>query len=216
MVHYIGEKPGRLNLNWKQYSLIGAACLAFMGIGLRCAFSGRNEEDAIVHATETAIASDTGYKQNNEKAGPKTEPVETIEQKLDSVLTGLQEDPESMSQNYSKLAEAVKKGLEEHPDYANQFIRAGLEALKQKKIDKDTYMAIFEQIRKKAEEEPELMDHFGENARTYMEKKIVDQYLGTVEDAFRDAASGIKENSKPVIEALGMAKDYLIKKLQEE
>ena len=190
MVNYIGKRPG---MGWKGYLLAGGAALA-LAFGVSRLTCNNNEQISFPNIPLLRA--------------------KTIDEKLDSVLAELKEDPEAMNRNYSKLAEAVEQGFKEHPEYANKLIKSGLESTTE--ISQEAYMSMFERIKIIAEEKPQLMDHFGPNAHTYIEKKIVDKYVGTVEEAFRNTTSSLKENSKPVLEALGQMKDYVMKKLEGE
>ncbi len=195
MVQYIG-KPNNHRL--KKYLLIGGATLAI------------------------ATAVYTGVRSDNENTPhlnqPVIESVESIDARIDSLLVELENNPDAMNQNYDRLAATVEQGLADHPDYANRFIISGLESLDMNKgeIEKNTYLAMFQKVRDKAEEKPELMDHFGKNAQRYMEKKFMDEYVGKIENAFKDTASAIKEKSQPVIETLSKAKNYLMDKTKGE
>lgn len=192
MIHYIG-KQSLSNLGWKKYLLIGGASLALIAGAVKGVFScSRADEPAPVN-------------------------IESVEGRVDSVLAELRNNPDVLNQNYDKLATVVEQGLAEHPDYANRFVRSSLESLERSEdIEKDTYLAMFQRIRDKAEEKPELMDHFGENAKAYMEKKIVDDYTTIIEESFKESASNLREKSKPLLQALGMAKDYVLEKIREE
>lgn len=126
---------------------------------------------------------------------------ENLDKKLDSVLTELSNDPEAMNRNYDKLAILVEKDLINHPEYGDGFIISSLDSIKKNNlpIGKKTYVVIFNEIKNKAEENPEVMDFFGENAQRYMEKKVLDKYLGPFAGTF---------------ETLEKAREYLKEKLE--
>lgn len=107
--------------------------------------------------------------------------------------------------------------MQSSSEFTNEIVRLGIDYLNENSaIETQTYTQIFEIIKNKAEEKPELMDYFGENAQRYMEKKITDKYIGTIEDSFRDASEFIEDKGRPVIDALRSAKDYIMDKLEGE
>jgi hypothetical protein len=117
--------------------------------------------------------------------------------------------------DYPKLADIVISGLESHPEYADRFIFSGIEALAKtgSHPDANTYILMFNVIKDKTEEKPEILDYLGENAQAYMEKKVTGKYLFIIQDTFDSVAVAIKEKGAPVLDALMNAKDSVIKSL---
>jgi hypothetical protein len=77
-------------------------------------------------------------------------------------------------------------------------------------VERITNREMFEIIRDKAEEHPELMDFFGPNAHNHMERRFLDKYHGVVDKTFNDISESLKESGYSVIEALRIAKDYIV------
>ncbi|MBI4440384.1 hypothetical protein HY638_05415 [Candidatus Woesearchaeota archaeon] len=107
-------------------------------------------------------------------------------------------------ETYDAISKSVEQRLGESPETANKLIAESLAALKhgENKVDKDAYMAMFGVIMERAEENPELMDFFGENAVNYMEKKFQEKYLGKLGIKLREGAEKLKERGKEALDAL--------------
>jgi hypothetical protein len=191
--------------NWKRNLIMGAGSLALVVTILK--FSYFNRKNIYEHST-TKISS-VGIL--------NVLPEKSLDKIVKYVLDELKNNPDAMDRNYDILAKTVENGLERHPDYANQFIREGLKALEKSNapIEQTTYIEMFNRIRDRAEERPELMDHFGEQAHTYMEKQFLEKYICKIEDGFKDMASVLKEKSLPLLDALKVVKDYIMKKIEE-
>ena len=133
------------------------------------------------------------------------------------VSRALRNRPIGKSPITSTSIELVIDDLSENKQYANQLIQETLEMLDENNaISSDTYTDMFGMIREKAEENPELMEHFGDNAQNYMKKQILDDYIGTIEDSYRSFGEILREKSQPIIDALGRAKDYVMDRLRGE
>jgi hypothetical protein len=141
----------------------------------------------------------------------------TIDSRFNAALSELCADKAALDRNYVLLMETVEKELQNKPVYSNRLIRNSLDSITRAdaQVEKETYLAMFQRIRDKAEQSPEITDYLGDNAKAYMEKKFAAKYLGTVEDAFNDTYSTIKEKGKPIVDTLDMAKEYVLKKLKE-
>ena len=181
-VRYIGKQKRDIRLG--KGLLIGGTALAIIGAvvyhDLRKGYGSANSENS-----SAIIREAHEYR------------VKSLDERLRDTLAELNSNPEDMERNYGVIADAVGQRLAEHPDTANRLVVSSLNVLNGN-ISQDAYMAMFEEIKKKAEENPELMDYFGENANAYMEKRFTEKYVGKLGEAVR----GIKERSKSLWEAL--------------
>lgn len=112
-----------------------------------------------------------------------------------------------------KLVELYDRGIEnklnefldKRPDIANKLIRDSLSSFDRSKakIEPETYIAMFDEIKEKAEENPEIMNHFGPKALKYAETRIIRGYGEKIETALKDGreklyetVESIKDNEK--------------------
>ena len=102
----------------------------------------------------------------------------------------------AQKQDYNSIAQQAVEGLESHPDIANSMIQASLSALDRsgQRIVPETYIAMFCKIREKAEENPEITDHLGSNARAYIEKRTMEKYVSMLK-------RGVKESYETALKA---------------
>jgi len=195
MVHYIGnQKPRSSEL--RRALLVGTFGVAAVGSFFLGMYVERNKE----RIAEVPIVRQ----------------IESLDTRVDPMIIYLRNNHDALDKNYSKLADIIEENLIDHPEYGNRFVQSGLESLNQNQImiEKETYMVMFDEIKAKAEENPELMDHFGKRAQAYMEKKVLDKYLKVVEDSYKETIRTLKNTSKPVLDALKKAKDYVMNRLR--
>ncbi|HLC65293.1 MAG TPA: hypothetical protein VJI46_04175 [Candidatus Nanoarchaeia archaeon] len=185
-VPYIGKQKRDYRLG--KGLLIGGTALAIIGaIAYHDLKKGYDSENA--GSSSVIIREAHEYREKS------------LDERLRDALNELNSNPEGMERNYGLLAETVEGRLEGHPEYANRLIVSSLSVLKDN-ISPEAYVAMFEEIKKKVEENPELMDHFGENANSYMEKKITDKLYGKMGNALRDSATRLKEKGRNLLDAL--------------
>ncbi len=127
---------------------------------------------------------------------------------------GRSED-EALDALVSKL-EAKQEVLAEHPTYANRIAYLGITSLEYDDINMKTRKIMFEYVKEKVEEQPELIDHFGSKAKAYMKKQVIDDAMGSIDDAFEEAGKVAKEKGELVWEKMQEAKDYIVKKVKGE
>jgi len=97
---------------------------------------------------------------------------------------------------------SLKRILEKHPDITNKLTRDSLEALDSSygKVEPETYMVMFDKLRDKAEENPEIMDHFGPKAQRYVQNKIYKEYKEKLEDSLEKGKKKLEEYIKDLKE----------------
>ncbi len=83
-------------------------------------------------------------------------------------------------------------------------------------LSPEEYVTMFNLIRDQAEETPQILDHLGPNANLYLEKKYTDKYMGTIEDAVSDVASGLYKKCRSTLSLATDAKDYLVENFGDE
>ncbi len=133
-----------------------------------------------------------------------------IERRLDGVLEELRRDSYEMERQYTRFVNIAIEGLESHPDVANKAVRESISALERsgERLEPDTYLAMFEQIREKAEQNPEIMDHFGPKALEYQENRYLRKYSQKLEEAFRKGREKLEEGIADIKENEYVRKSY--------
>ncbi|MBS3106967.1 hypothetical protein J4419_04885 [Candidatus Woesearchaeota archaeon] len=100
------------------------------------------------------------------------------EHAVQPALTYLKENPHAAHSAYPDLVALTKQGFPTHPEQANDLLRSGLSSLE---LEPRTYLLMFERMRQKAEEKPELLLHFGPRALGYLkQQKPHEEALGVI------------------------------------
>lgn len=134
---------------------------------------------------------------------PATAPpakVQQLDQKVESEARHLKETYVPRSPDYKDTVQATILGLGEHPREANELVRESITSLQKSgaRIDPETYVAMFNSIKEKAEENPAITDHFGPNAREYQRRRVLDAYAKEIE---KQVEIGVREAYKKAVEA---------------
>ncbi|MDO8480406.1 MAG: hypothetical protein Q7S65_01170 [Nanoarchaeota archaeon] len=88
------------------------------------------------------------------------------ESSVGPALTYLKSNPSASAQYSSDILALAQQGFSTHPEQANSLLRSGLSSVP---LEPSTYLLLFQKTREKAEEKPELMQHFGPRALQYLE-----------------------------------------------
>jgi hypothetical protein len=184
-VPYLGNNQNKSNVNesLKRNIFYGIAVIgAAAGLMKLCYFDRfRNNQNSV---NETNVTNAIKVDKNS------------IDYRLNKIIDELKKDPKVLERNYNALAEIVDSSLALHPDYAIHFITNGVSVLGDN-IPKDVYFVMFDKIKDKAEQNPQILDYFGKNAQTYMDKKHgFGKYIDNVESFFSDIFSNNKNESK--------------------
>jgi hypothetical protein len=123
----------------------------------------------------------------------------------------------SIKQNSSEINYSIDDFILKNTESANTMIQKGITYIQNESsnnnFSQDAYLKMFEVIYNKAEQEPKLMEHFGENAQKYMEKKTLDKYVGVIENSINDSLDSFKEKGTSVVKFFSNLKDTLYKKI---
>lgn len=181
-VKYLGEGPKD---NWKdsiKTGIIGLGIAALSITGAYYAFSKDevDEKERVrrsIEAIEEIDKIGIGKEDQREKS---------LDDQVNDVIFKVSVDDKVLDDNYLKFLKLINKRLDQHPDYANQMIVYSLNSLEKSgsSITKEAYMEMFKHIRIKAEQKPEMMDHFGDNAQRYMKNKLSRDLYNKVKESF--------------------------------
>ena len=85
----------------------------------------------------------------------------------------------------------LESDLTEFPQYADKLVYTGIRSMQEKELSfsPESYMEMFGIIKKKIEDNPELLDHLGPNALAYQETRV----LRTCKNQVKDAYQSIRE-----------------------
>ena len=85
----------------------------------------------------------------------------------------------------------LESDLTEFPQYADKLVYTGIKSMQEKELSfsPESYMEMFGIIKKKIEDNPELLDHLGPNALAYQETRV----LRTCKNQVKDAYQSIRE-----------------------
>lgn len=99
---------------------------------------------------------------------------------------------------YDDLVKFVEQGLSQHPEHTNRLICRSIDAMVETntKYEPETYARMFEVIREKAEEKPEIMDYFNSKAKYRIIETRADQYKQGLIETAKDAVNSIKPEQK--------------------
>lgn len=80
----------------------------------------------------------------------------------------------------------LKDDVKEYPEYADRMISDGIKAIKENEsqFSNVTYMLMFDAVKDKIEQKPELLDHLGPNALKYQETKMIRTYKEKLQDSY--------------------------------
>lgn len=85
----------------------------------------------------------------------------------------------------------LEQDLTEFPQYTDKLVYTGIRAMQEKELSfsPESYMEMFDIIKNKIEDNPELLDHLGSNALAYQETRV----LRTCKNQVKDAYQSIRE-----------------------
>ncbi|MBT7368762.1 hypothetical protein HN814_11205, partial [Candidatus Woesearchaeota archaeon] len=130
----------------------------------------------------------------------KKDAVETIEEIIVANPDQLQNLDEK------QVLTVVRSGLELKPEYSDMFIQESIKAaeISGHNYNSDTYLVMFDVIKREAELKPEIMDHFGPKAKDRLNHGKAKKFVRTLED---EADSAAKVAKKKMEDTWGFFKD---------
>ena len=94
--------------------------------------------------------------------------------------------------------ENIREDLKEYPQYTDKLVRAGIKAIVEEEklcFSPETYLEMFNVMKIKFEEKPELLNHLGTKALEYQDSRKERRYKQSIKDAY----NSIKEKAKEAI-----------------
>jgi len=81
----------------------------------------------------------------------------------------------------------LESDLTEFPQYTDKLVYTGIRTMQEKELSfsPESYMEMFGIIKKKIEDNPELLDHLGPNALAYQETRVLRICKNQVKDAYQ-------------------------------
>jgi len=98
---------------------------------------------------------------------------------VEDALLELAQNPSLLEQHAAAVHGLALHHLELHPDLANNYLGKSLELLSAETITSKNYAGMFERVRDKAEQKPEILEYLGPKAREYVFKKNKTDTFGT-------------------------------------
>jgi hypothetical protein len=117
---------------------------------------------------------------------------------------------------YQTLLTKVESELEEHPEYANSLIQKSIESLEKTntKYDPSTSAAMFQVIKNKIEEKPELTDYLGPKAKYHLLYGELHKCIEEIEHMY--TSKKITQRTKKVLDHAMNKAEELFKRLAED
>lgn len=104
---------------------------------------------------------------------------------------------EPKDEQYMNVSKSVDELLKNKPEYANALVQKCVQTMESTNIQYQprTSMMMFEAVRKKAEETPELANYLGVNAKAYIRgmRTTCKELTGRIKQALGDAKEKIRE-----------------------